>query len=185
MFPNIPVHTIMCHTSRFTLLSALRNCPRIFSNFLERLYTRIWQLVNPHPNRENLNFLYVAEFLLIFEVQTVSRFIVSKSFLGQQHRLGTSNRNGWGQVFRAHGILDWLSQFSLKENDKNKIIKEVSRRKNLRTSPCHRNPFFIFVAKAWKQFPWIQAGLSVTSSKSKFKWVRAHIEKKEASSRMD
>ena len=45
------------------LLSALRNCPRIFSGFLERLYTRIWQLTDPHPSKENLNFLYVAQVL--------------------------------------------------------------------------------------------------------------------------
>ena len=93
------VHGVVKSQTRLSdwteLLSALRNCPRVFSGFLERLYTRIWQLTDPHPNKENLNFLYVAQFLSLFEVQTLSKLIVSKCRHGQQHRLETSNRSGW------------------------------------------------------------------------------------------
>ena len=81
----------------------------------------------------------------------MTTFIGSKCCLGQQHRLGTSNKSGWRQIFRANSA--WLSQS--KENDKSKIMKDISRRKHPRLSFAMEIFLYIFGTKHWSKFPWI------------------------------
>lgn len=78
MFPNIPFHIAMCPVSRFTLPSALGYIAPEFSSVLWKGSSMVLKLASPFPNRENLNFLYVNQFLSLFEAQTMATLTVFK-----------------------------------------------------------------------------------------------------------